>query len=370
MQTFLPFRQIPPEFRPGQQVTVVEAALSGVQAYIFSDQSIYGSGDLLSAKSAYIQNLTQKLDRLLCGHFAPGMYKTLSCSSGKVIAAVCGRMDVARFRCFADDLQLDIFSITRGTLQLNWATAKATVCTLQQLPPQALTVSQKLMEDVGAAKYRAENLLRSAPRQSSLYGLSLEQLAEVKRSRIPTEDCVAIKLDLDNLGAFCSSLTAFDVHNAASQALDRVISGCSCRVVYAGGDDVFAIAPLSEALRTIADMYQKIWIGVNNDPRLQPYVPHFSISGGAVPIPFANGKVPAAYYFSESEEMLKKAKKTKNCICIAGLLYSWRDIVKIAGLFEKHLPLLRKQIGDRFMQDYYLDPKQITHKLAQLGLLR
>ena len=169
---------------------------------------------------------------------------------------------------------------------------------------------------------------------------------------------------------FFSSLVAFDVHNAASRALDQVLSGCTEHVVYAGGDDIFAIVPLSQGLHTIAQMYRNIWDGIQNSAQLQPYVEHFSISGGAVRIPFSNGNVPAAYYFSESEEMLKKAKGRKTCICISGALYSWEDILTVSDVFDKYRQQIAKQVGERYMPDYYLNPRQIVYKMKELRLGR
>lgn len=370
IQAILPFEQIPQGFRGRRKVWVLQVSLAGIQAFIFSDQSIYGTEDHLAARSAYIFQLTQKLNEEFSGFFANAGYQVLSCSSGKLTAAISRSFNQDAFRKLAEDLQLDIFSVTQGTVQMNYGLCKAKICAKKQGKSDMPMVSQVIAGQISRNKYRATHLLCSAPREQSAYGFSPEDMEFVPSFATPKEDSVAIKLDLDNLGLFFSSLVAFDTHKAASQALNQVLTQCTQSAVYIGGDDIFAIAPIDQCMTVVADMYRKIREGICASPQLASYVPHFSISGGVVRVPFSLGGVPPAYYFSRSEDMLSKAKIEKDCICISGETYPWSRILKTAELYETYRQQLTEAVGEQFMSEYYMNPKKIDEKLKQLGLMR
>jgi CRISPR-associated protein Cmr2 len=132
------------------------------------------------------------------------------------------------------------------------------------------TFTERLEETLGLKPANGEEIPKEKRRQAkqavkTLRALIEEAQAQEREIDPPHKYYAVIAMDGDHMGALLSQCTGQDQHQAVSQALvefaedkvPRIVENEHCgRVVYAGGDDVLALAPVHEVLE-VADKLQR-----------------------------------------------------------------------------------------------------------------
>lgn len=360
------FRQIPAQFRKGEKLLVAQYEFSGIQRYLF------GSGDTamteaqIHSRSRHVEKLTELWSERLAAAFPRDSYRVLNLSSGKLICAFSRKIDENRLHALSESFQKQVYGATAGVLELYWGVAKAVVCR-EDKPKYDLDVTAVLAAQVQKQKFHCTALLGASlvPEDPTLLA---KNLVSTEEAAPRTGSGVAIKCDLDNLGLFFGQLRAFDTRKAASGALKQVLEAALDDFIYIGGDDIFAVAPLSQGLHTLADMYQRIRRGIEEREELAPYRPHFGISGGVSAVEFFGGTLPLIYYLESSEEQLTQAKSHpgKNCVCYEDRLLTWEQVALLSRLLTAHGEKLFPG-GSGGYRECMKDPVYLAQRLLRLG---
>ena len=343
--TCLKFRDIPPDFKKGEKVYVVQYEFSGIQSFIFGEANMNTSIRDVHGRSLYIRKLTDELEREIRKYWKK--MRTLSSSSGKLICALPWRTRERDITAVSDKLQRQIFVTTAGRLEMYYAYTFASIETAGTSGP-AVNAGTALTLGVNKNKYHCANLLKADPELDhyDTFGIvSLIGESEDRSGRkiLDSEAGMAVKFDLDNLGAFFQKVTNFDERQAASKALSDVLddafSGLSHTAkIFVGGDDIFAISKMDHYLQDIAGLYRNITDRINSEPELALYREVFGISAGCSVIRNDLGNTPLLYFFESSEEQLTDAKNTtkKNVISVSGTILTWEQLLLLSDVTEKY----------------------------------
>ena len=186
-------------------------------------------------------------------------------------------------------------------------------------------------------------------------------------SASPPQNAAALKLDLDNLGVYFSSIPQVDKSREASVILNNIICAAAGNAIYAGGDDIFIALPFKDALTGAAEVYNRL--KSNIALQLPLYHPHFGVSAGMCEVGNSVCAVPAVFYLQKSEEFLEKAKKQKgkNSICVEGECFSWEEFLFLAHLQKKYEDVLKARMGEEFMRKYPLRPSLLKQDLLKIN---
>lgn len=343
--TCLKFRNLPPDFKKGEKVCVVQYEFSGIQSFIFGEVNINTSIWDVHGRSLYIRKLTDELEHEIRKYWKK--MRTLSSSSGKLICALPRWTRERDITAVSDKLQRQIFVTTEGRLEMYYAYTFASIET-DGAERSAVNAGTVLALGVNKNKYHCTNLLKLDTELDHYDTFGIGHLTGESKDRsdrriLASEAGMAVKFDLDNLGAFFQQVTNFDERQAASKALsdalDDAFSGLShTDKIFVGGDDIFAISKMDHYLQDIAGLYRNITERLNSEPELALYREGFGISAGCSVIRNDLGNTPLLYYFESSEEQLTDAKNTikKNVISVSGTILTWEQLLSLSDVTEKY----------------------------------
>ena len=363
---YIAFQQIPDHFRSNEKLLVAQYDFSGIQRYLFGSGDITMEQDDVRRRSIHVEQLTMELSHRLEKAFPRNHYRILSLSSGKLICAFNRWTNAKKLRSFSDLFQRQVYAATAGGLEVYYAIVPVVVRSIDKIT-DGNDASGTLALLVNENKYHCLNLLHFDMTTQQDVGLGIDTLVPPSTPSSSYEgSAMAIKLDLDNLGSFFSQLRAFDQRLAASTALKSVLEHSLETSIYIGGDDIFAVAPLEDALGVVASMHQKILDGISTRPELALYRPHFGISGGISSVEFRSSRIPLIYYFSSSEDCLSMAKQHpgKNCVQYGARLVNWQQISTLSRLWDTHHSRLASNQKDR--SRCLRDPKVLAQQLIAL----
>lgn len=317
---YLLYQHLPPFLRAGEEIYLAHYDISGIQAYIFSQISIYTSKEEIAERSKYIENLTLRIAKYLLTQF-PGKANVLTSSSGNILCSFAGTLQEGKIREVSDHVQRAVFATTEGRLEIYYGLARA-IAVEGKIPEGTRSASALCWEDLQRQKFHCTNLLRTDFQKDILdeikvnAGISAEDKETVRKSiQDERKVYVAIKFDFDNLGAFFHSLNSFDESRAASEALEEIIKHCfdginGVRPIFTGGDDIFAITELKRCYIVLEQMYERIKHSIDVSPAMEKFRgENFGLSGGCSFIQSSYGEVPLIFFMEESEEALSEAKR-------------------------------------------------------------
>lgn len=344
MKTVLPFENLPKGLPLGKTITYCAVDISGIQSYIFHAMDCCTTPDEIRSRSEFIARLSRKIHQRL-SRFPGYLFGTVS--SGNLLCGFRTSVKEAALRELLDRLQRSVFASTRGKLTFFYA-----LCQAKCIPEQRYQVAT--MQHAGAVlsqilekeKYHCLNLL------------SVDMEKEIDPELIPAESVIppakqeenqgVVKLDLDNLGAFFRDITAFDRRHQVSKALATVIDSCLAadsriETVFAGGDDIFFLCPLSEYLSVISGFYRRLRSMLAQTPELAGYNSNFfGISGGICVLRNKLDQIPLLSYWEDAESALTAAKTKggKNCLYLQlpdkELLYiSWENFCFLSDVYSR-----------------------------------
>ncbi len=344
MKTVLPFEVLPKGLPFGGKITYCVVDISGIQSYIFHAMDRYTTPEEIRSRSSFIGSLTVEIHHRLAEF--PG-YLFGSVSSGKLLCGFHPSTKENTLRNFLDRLQRTVFASTRGKLTFYYALCQAKCITKQRFcsadMQHAGAVLGQLLE---AQKYHCLNLLSTDMEREAD-----PQLAPMDPPTAPAdreENQGVVKLDLDNLGAFFRDITAYDRRHRVSRALETVINTClsaDCRIqtVFAGGDDIFFLCPLSQYLSVLSDFYRRLRKLLKESPELRGYEQNFfGISGGICVLRNSLDQIPLLSYWESAENALTAAKTKggKNCIYLQlpgkeQLYISWENFCFLSDTYTR-----------------------------------
>lgn len=337
------FRTIPQSLKNNEKIKLLQLELSGIQRFIFGDIDINTPIEVVSTRSQYIKDITAfSLAQIKNRLGEKRVKQELNYSSGKLILALDRSLKDSSITEALDELQRIIFASSQARLQMFYAFCDAKVTdNVQELAK--CNASMLLIEKLEKNKYHCTNILDYEPEK---YDNPIFRIKECTYDSKQTNHrliTMAIKFDLDNLGLFFGSMQQFDLRNAASKALNSVLSSSlenipGVQKIFIGGDDIFATAPADTYLMDISIMYQRIKNGIMTRAELESYRSSFGISGGASIIRNDLGKesLLVLYHTSENELSTAKSANGKNVFSINKSVLSWEQFITLTELVEKN----------------------------------
>ncbi len=349
MKLVLPFETLPKGLPFGGKITYCIVDISGIQRYIFHAMDCHTTPEEIRNRSAFVEHLTHFLGQQL-SQIAGYLFG--SDSSGKLLCCLHPSIKESTIRSLLDRLQRSVFASTRGQLTFYYA-----LCSAKCIPETRFRETG--MEHAGA--YLGRQLENEKLHCLNL--LDVDMVREENKALIPpvtptapayaTEDQAVVKLDLDNLGDFFHRIPTYDKHHRVSKALEAIIKTCQNddpRIVsiFAGGDDIFFLCPLSAYLSVIAGFYRNLRQKLANDPVLSLYErEHFGISAGISVLRNKLDTIPLASYWESTEDALHAAKTKGNKNCLYFQLpnkeqqyIGWEDLCFLADIYQR----LREQV--------------------------
>ena len=344
LKTVLTFEALPKNLPLSKRAILGVFDISGIQKYIFGGITADTDGKDVGRRSLYVSRLTLYILKQL-----QSRYKILFdfASSGKLYCVFSPKTDLSELEAFSFELQKQVYASTSGRLSLFFAFCETRIIKSDKFDNDKMTSATSLL---------AENLSREKLRPDQLVGLNMKDyfnetltekalVPESTRLKPCDNDCVAVKLDLDNLGAFFGSITSFDVKRAVSIALDKAITEVlsadkRINVILSGGDDIFFICDYGQHYDVISSLYKRLIIAIGSKEELKEYLEKgmFGISAGATRVRGEFGAVPLLYYSESAEKMLDNAKKkhSKNCLCLDGRRLSWEQLAVLSLAITEH----------------------------------
>ena len=313
---------------------------SGIQSYIFGRMDRFSAPEEIAGNSRYIEALTEELLRRLQEEF-PDM-KFYSMSSGKLLCGFPKKVSRERLEEVSRKMQRQLFATTLGRLTFHFAAAE-----IRCIPENRSRPGQ-----IPAGAFLSRQLNRQKTHNTGLLGISMEEFYDPTltpealgiRSEnifIPKASVMALKLDLDNLGAFFRGISAFDRRDAVSRQLKEILSGAvgsdrRITEIFAGGDDIFVLCDYEHYLEVICDIHTRLEQAVKK--HLPDYGESFGLSGGAARVRNDLSRTPLLYYYRQTEEMLDEAKACpgKNRIVIDGCLLTWDQLHTLRRILQRH----------------------------------
>ena len=343
------FRTVPQGVKKNRRVKLIYAELSGIQRFIFRSADVGTSAEEIGRRSAHIERVTE-----LCVRFLADQLKfeltSLNVSSGKLLLAASRFESDKRIEAALKELQRIVYGSLHGTPELYYAFTNARIT--DELKPDSENAMETLQRAAARNRYHCTNLLCIDP-ERYVRGDFVFRAEPEARQPAETKTAMAIKLDLDNLGAFFGSMQEIDVKDAASAALNETLKNAlsgstGIRQIFAGGDDLFLVASTDAWIPELGRIYRRIRQGVEQREELRPYRGVFGISGGVCPIRNRLASIPLLYYYEESETALEQAKaeRGKNILVVDGVPVTWDELLTLGDAL--------KQYGDaafRFMTD-------------------
>ena len=344
MKTVLPFESLPKGLPLGGKITYCVVDISGIQSYIFHAMDRHTTPEEICSRSKFISDLTDEIHRSLTQ--IPG-YLFGSVSSGKLLCGFHSSTKEQSLQGFLGRLQRAVFASTQGKLTFYFA-----LCPAKCIP--AHRFRNETMQHAGAVlgqlletqKYQCLNLLSVDMVQEA--DPHLKPAAYAPTSATSGENQGVVKLDLDNLGAFFRDITAYDHRHRVSQALETAIDTClradsRIEMVFAGGDDIFFLCPLSEYLSVISGFYRRLRKWMHADPDLCGYAQNFfGISAGICVLRNKLDQIPLLSYWESAETALTAAKTKggKNCVYVQlpgkELLHiSWENFCFLSDIYTR-----------------------------------
>ena len=357
---YLLFEKIPAPLKEKERILVANIDVSGIQSFIFGSKSIKDLEEDFFYKSRFVADLTQKICEKLQREFKD--FILFSDIGGKILCGFKKVKNERKILLCLDLIQRDIFILTKGKLQIFYGVAECFVTQKNDASPTVLsTVSSLTAEN----KLCCKNILfadLSATPDSAL----LPQI-EKKNGKATRGNFAAIKMDLDNLGAFFASVKEVDKKRRYGEILNEIVSGVTENAVYIGGDDIFAVVDCFNAIPKTAEIHTRLKAAIKE--QLPEYYPKFGISAGVCGVGNSAAAVPPVFYLQKSEEYLEKAKSTanKNCVCIENSNYSWEDFLYLAVLYQKYRLQLEQRVGAEFLRKYYLSPALLKQDLLRFN---
>ncbi len=347
---YLAFKTLPEGMSHGETVTMVQYEISGIQSFIFGSTDIKTTVAEISRNSSYVSRLTDSMLIWLQENFKEN-FKLLAKSSGKLICALDSSVEESIVVKKSDLLQRMVYATNMGNPEMHYGYGMAVItdnvdrCVKKygsDFGPVGMTVAKRLSDN----KYRNTNVIGFDMPGHFYPPFTMEKISNTDND-YKNDIYMAIKFDLDNLGRFFGSMQYFDVRDLASRTLNDIMENAfenvgNARLIFIGGDDIFAVTKAETAISDVAAMYKNIKDKVESLPTMEPYRESFGISGGVCEIRSDLGKVPIMYYFDESEKMLEKAKsvKGKNTICYMNVNMSWEQFNALAEITKKNRSLL------------------------------
>lgn len=337
------FRTIPQSLKNNEKIKLLQLELSGIQRFIFGDIDINTPIEVVSTRSQYIKDITAlSLAQIKNRLGEKSVKQELNYSSGKLILALDRSLKDSSITEALDELQRIIFASSQARLQMFYAFCDAKVTdNVQELAK--CNASMLLIEKLEKNKYHCTNILDYEPEKYDNPMLRIKECTYDSKQTNHRLIRMAIKFDLDNLGLFFGSMQQFDLRNAASKALNSVLSSSlenipGVQKIFIGGDDIFATAPADTYLMDISIMYQRIKNGIMTRAELESYRSSFGISGGASIIRNDLGKesLLVLYHTSENELSTAKSANGKNVISINKSVLSWEQFITLTELVEKN----------------------------------
>lgn len=344
MKTVLPFEALPKGLPFGGKITYCVVDISGIQSYIFHAMDRHTTPAEIRSRSEFISRLTGEIHRRLTRF--PG-YLFGSVSSGKLLCGFHPSTKEHALREFLDRLQRTVFASTQGRLTFYYA-----LCQSKCIPEHRFRNTD--MQHAGAVlgqlleeeKYHCLNLLSADMEQEADPLLTPVDSSITSPAR--EENQGVVKLDLDNLGAFFRDITAYDRRHRVSMALEAAIDTClkadaRIETVFAGGDDIFFLCPLSEYLSVISCFYRRLRKLLKESPELRGYEQNFfGISAGICVLRNQLDQIPLLSYWESAENALRiaKTKGGKNCLYVQlpskELLYiSWENLCLLSDIYTR-----------------------------------
>ena len=378
MQIVLPFETLPKGLPFGKKITYCLVDISGIQSYIFSAMDRHTTPEVIRSRSGFVEQLALTLgDRLRA--FFPGKLLLDSPVGGNLLCVFHPSVDKAALQVQLESLQRAVFASTQGKLTFFFAFCDAKCIPENRFRPEKMVhAGTHLAQLLEQEKFRPLNLLKTDMQQEKDTGLT----PPISPSADPEmkADQAVVKLDLDNLGDFFRNITAFDRRNRISTSLNRSIKTCleaDSRItpVFAGGDDIFFLCPLTEFLPVVASFYTQLRQTLAADPELAEYErKHFGISAG-ISVGLKNNRVCLLSYWEESEQALHLAKTRdgKNCVYLqlpmAQPHLRWEDLLDLAAIYSR--PQVRERLFSqhRFQGANLAHIGELTQQLCETKLL-
>ena len=334
------FCVIPSGHRRNETVRLISIELSGIQKYIFGAIGIHTSAQEISERSAFIVHITDEIEKHLQNIFGKTLW-VLNKSSGKLLCALPRRVKEPRINEALTKLQRSVYASTHGELEPYYAHCIARITDR----PSDFDAREELSAQLIKNKYHCTNLLKTdfIREFDTSFSLSVQKnRAQYAAEQHDPALWVAVKFDLDNLGAFFHEIPFLDQQQKASEALDCVLHDALSRItnaypVFVGGDDLFVLVQMETYLQDIWQIYSAIRDGIDGQPALERYRPVFSVCCGAALMRTDLGEVPLYYAYQNSEEELIKAKKTpgKNVISVLGDILRWNQLALLAEITQR-----------------------------------
>lgn len=357
---YLLFENIPSALEEGDKILAVNIDVSGIQSFIFGAKTINDLEEDFSYKSRFVAAITDKICEKLRLEFKD--FILFSNIGGKIL---CGFKRVRKERkiilCL-DSIQRDIFILTKGKLQIFYGVAECFVTSKDATPLVLPHLSSLTSENKLCCKNILFADLSAAP------DLCLLPQIEKQNIQNPSQKHTsAIKMDLDNLGAFFASVQQTDKKKRYGEILNSIISDVTENAVYIGGDDIFAVVPTADTISKTAEIYLRLKTEI--EKRLPEYYPNFGVSAGVCGVGNSASTVPPVFYLQKSEEYLETAKSTsaKNCVCMESDCMPWDDFIYISQIYQKYNRILKNRVGEEFSRKYHLSPQLIKQDLLRFN---
>ncbi len=350
IKSVLIFENLPKTFLFNKKIIFAVLDFSGIQKYIFGDLTKTSNQQEIYNRSKYVEKLTQKIAEKISVEFSgKNGFLDASISSGKISVIFSNKIDLIKLNEYLSSLQRSVFATTKGKLTFYFAFCvasciKSSSFKSNTMQPVNITISALLQEE----KFSCENLLLTDMQKE--YNIEFSEENLLTKTTI-NEDLTgvygAIKLDLDNLGAFFSGIKEFDKKKRVSLELDKIIKDCILKTenlvpIFSGGDDIFFICNLNDWLNTVSDFYIKLKNALVNSESLLVYAKnYFGISAGVSVIREIENA--SFLYYSETAENALTVAKTgggKNCLCVLlpdkeQRIISWSDFLTLSEIYKK-----------------------------------
>lgn len=349
-QTVISFETMPKNLPFSKRVILGVLDISGIQKYIFSDVTAKTKSNDVKRRSLFIKRLSEKIFQELQKNYGKNLIFS-NVSSGKLYCAFSPKTDIDGINNFCGLLQKKIYSSTSGRLSVFFAFAETIVITPKKYDNRRMALATSILaKKLSLEKLRPDRLFKINTKEYFDIGFTEEALvSDVESSKECSSDCVAIKLDLDNLGAFFNSITSFDVKNNVSIAFDNTISRVldsdnRITVIFSGGDDIFFLCDYGCHYDVLSTFYNNLLSEISKNSHLKRYLEEglFGISAGACRVRGEFGTVPLIYYSESAEKMLETAKTQmgKNCLCLDGKRLSWEQLLAFNSVLSSHFDRL------------------------------
>lgn len=365
MKTVLLFENPPRRLRRKVLAGVLD--FSGIQTFIFGGLDRYTPSREVAQRSEYIAGLSRLLAERLRARFG-GQLLFETVSSGKIYFALSSAVAEREAEAVLEAETGKVFASTDGRLAAYYALTPAVLLQEMQFDGAAMRPAPEVL---------AEQLAEKKLRPLSLLTLDLQAHfdgAMAYRS-VPRQEAawsgrkMAVKLDLDNLGAFFREIRALDTRDRVSRALDGAIT-CALDAdptlipIFKGGDDIFFLCDFEGWMGAVSGFYRRLKARVQQSPELWAYGPLFSVSGGVRRI--ARMETPLIFYSENAEKYLMEAKnRGKNRLIANGRELNWAQLEALATLVERDYDrIFPVGSADEFLEDAVL----LAERIRKVGL--